>query len=418
MPEPMQSDAMRSPIDGPAVLHQLELLLASPLFNQSKRYPAFLRYVVEKTLSDDEEDLKERTIGVEVFGRQPTYDTSLDPTVRLTAAEVRKRLAQYYQQAEHAGQLQIEIRAGSYVPLFSWPQGETQTVSTPAVVAVSEPSPSEAEIAGLQPVAELPSSGGVKWAGITLLVLVILGGVGAWLVLRQRNSEPADKLFWSAVLSDPNPALIVIPDLSKSDLAPKAPESAETTILAHITNSHLVDFNDSVALSNIAAKLGKLEKHFSVRLSSETTYTDLQNGPSILVGAADNPWCLRLMEPLPFRIARRNDTLFFDILQRDKPGVHAWFVDLTQPYTSLQQDYGIVARLSDTMTGRPVLIVAGIGQNGTTAGIRLLTDPELQRVVAAAAPRNWAGRNFEIVFKTQIIQDRFGPPEIVEKAFW
>ena len=55
--------------------------------------PGLLRYVVEQTLSGNEENLKERTLGVEVFRRSPDYDTNLDPVVRLSAGEVRKRLA-------------------------------------------------------------------------------------------------------------------------------------------------------------------------------------------------------------------------------------------------------------------------------------------------------------------------------------
>src|SRR5262245_4692029 len=79
------------------ILAQLERLLANPLFRNSKRYPTLLRYVVERTLDGHPGELKERTLGVEVFGREPDYDTNLDPVVRITAAEIRKRLAQYYQ---------------------------------------------------------------------------------------------------------------------------------------------------------------------------------------------------------------------------------------------------------------------------------------------------------------------------------
>jgi hypothetical protein len=90
-------------------------------FASSKRYPQLLRYIVEQTLAGNEDDLKERTLGVEVFHRPPDYDTNLDPVVRLCAAEVRKRLAQYYQSPAHAGELRIELNPGSYIPVFSQP---------------------------------------------------------------------------------------------------------------------------------------------------------------------------------------------------------------------------------------------------------------------------------------------------------
>ena len=75
---------------------QLELLVRDDVFRSSKRSVAFLKYVVEQTLNGSAEQIKERTIGVEVFGRDPSYDTNLDHIVRTAATELRKRLASYY----------------------------------------------------------------------------------------------------------------------------------------------------------------------------------------------------------------------------------------------------------------------------------------------------------------------------------
>src|SRR3954469_22138545 len=85
------------------VREQVGRILATAPFRNSKRFPAFLRHTVEHALSSSE-GLKERTIGHEVFGRDPGYDTAQDPIVRMTAAEVRKRLGQYYQVPEHAAE--------------------------------------------------------------------------------------------------------------------------------------------------------------------------------------------------------------------------------------------------------------------------------------------------------------------------
>jgi hypothetical protein len=55
--------------------------------------------VVRKAISGHGYQLKERTIGIEAFSRPPDYDQSVDPVVRITAGEVRKRLTQYYYEA-------------------------------------------------------------------------------------------------------------------------------------------------------------------------------------------------------------------------------------------------------------------------------------------------------------------------------
>src|ERR1700760_152745 len=104
--------------DREAVLHELELILASPHFSNSKRYPALLRYIVEGTLAGKSDLLKERTLGVEVFDRPASYDTNSDTVVRYTAGEVRKRLSLYYHELDRKPLIQISLPAGSYIPEF------------------------------------------------------------------------------------------------------------------------------------------------------------------------------------------------------------------------------------------------------------------------------------------------------------
>src|SRR5580658_8310319 len=100
------------------VTQQLERTVRSRHFRNSKRYPSFLRFVVEQTLAGKTEALKERTLGTDVFARRSDYDTNADPIVRVTAGEVRKRIAQYYQESGHEHELRIDLPLGSYVPHF------------------------------------------------------------------------------------------------------------------------------------------------------------------------------------------------------------------------------------------------------------------------------------------------------------
>src|SRR5438067_6003344 len=125
---------------------QVERLLADPLFSQSKRYGAFLRHVSERALSHNQEPLTERALGVEIFGRSPNYDTDADPIVRVTASELRKRLAQYYEDPAHAGEIRVVIHKGSYVAEFVAPgarpaPAEVSVPQTTVVASVSEPEP-------------------------------------------------------------------------------------------------------------------------------------------------------------------------------------------------------------------------------------------------------------------------------------
>src|ERR1700741_3013680 len=121
---PGRQEVVEEP-NGEAVRDELDRLLASPYFNQSRRFPNFLRFVVEHALAGEADHIKERTLGIEIFGRDAGYATATDPIVRVTAAEIRKRVAQYYQDPAHKHELRISLPSGSYVPHFHWPSGDT-----------------------------------------------------------------------------------------------------------------------------------------------------------------------------------------------------------------------------------------------------------------------------------------------------
>src|SRR5437867_6516627 len=126
-------------------------------------------------LDGEGERIKERTIGIEVFGRDPDYDTNLDPIVRMTAGEIRKRLAQYYVEADHERELRIELPSGSYVPEFHLTVSKTHT-----------------------PVLSWRRSGYAKYAATLIAVCLLAGGM--WLVIGSRES--ALDMFWRPILDN------------------------------------------------------------------------------------------------------------------------------------------------------------------------------------------------------------------------
>ena len=100
----------------PALREHLNQLVESPAFKGSKRSQQFLQHIVDKALAGHGDELKERSLGVELFGRDPSYDTGEDAIVRVTASDVRKRLSQFYSSTESVHR--IDLNAGSYTPEF------------------------------------------------------------------------------------------------------------------------------------------------------------------------------------------------------------------------------------------------------------------------------------------------------------
>src|SRR5579859_5346676 len=111
------------------VRNELSELLGSSHFSNSKRYPALLSYVVEKTLAGRSDELKERLLGVEVFNRPADYDSNNDTVVRVAAGEVRRRLALIYHESAGDHEIEITLPVGSYVPEFFRINSEELVVS-------------------------------------------------------------------------------------------------------------------------------------------------------------------------------------------------------------------------------------------------------------------------------------------------
>jgi serine/threonine-protein kinase len=95
---------------------ELGRILESPVFSQASRLRRFLTYVVDQTLAGDENQLKEYTIGLEVFDRGQDFDPRLDPIVRVEAGRLRQKLLRYYQSEGHESRIRIELPKGAYVP--------------------------------------------------------------------------------------------------------------------------------------------------------------------------------------------------------------------------------------------------------------------------------------------------------------
>ena len=107
-----------SAIQAEQVRAALDRILASPGFVNSERLTKFLRYVVEATLEGHTDGLKETLLGIEVFGRKPSYDPRLDAVVRTEAVKLRARLKEYYETEGRNDRVIIDMRKGAYVPAF------------------------------------------------------------------------------------------------------------------------------------------------------------------------------------------------------------------------------------------------------------------------------------------------------------
>jgi hypothetical protein len=428
-----QNEAERS-----AVHEQLDRILSHPLFAQSKRYPGLLRFVVEQTLGGNAEHLKERLIGIEVFGRAPDYDANADPVVRVTAGEIRKRLAQYYYDPEHVDELRIELPTGAYLPQFVWP-----AESSPAAVGTDR----AAAATGLQLSAKtspdtpekLPAHHPVRvghhhYSGTTahlvVTVLMVVAALAAGLIAgywfhSPRPQAPVDHTvedFWQPLTTGTSTVTICLGEPARdtsddNDWSKPIPHTvASDPLYVHLHLSGLFALADVITLTRIEVPLLAQHKPFRVSAASEASFGELREGPVVLIGAFDNLWAMRLTRDLRFGFDSSNGTAL--IVDRKSRTRTTWATDWDQPYEKLSRDYAIVARFRDPITGQPVILVSGISEEGTEAAGELISNARDLKQLLQNAPPNWRSMNMEAVVETQVIDGHSGPPSVRAVEFW
>lgn len=353
----------------------LRELVESPAFKGSRRGQQFLQHIVEKALSGHGDELKERNLGVELFGRDPSYDTGDDAIVRVTASDVRKRLHQFYSETDSA--IRIELPAGSYAPEFRCLPGRE----------LAPPPPAQAPRRGR----------GWRLAALTgaLLVAAILT---AWLWNRHRAAEqvsPRHVLPWSVLLQDGRQIQLVLADpdvsamqeltgseISLSDYANRRylpnPEALGSDMqqalrLLRGVNVAAVDVGIALAVSRlIDASSARLKIHTarSLQLSFFNTDDDF----IILGSPRSNPWGTLFQDQLDFDFVR-DPELNREIIRnkRARSGEPLRYVPTARGWDT-GHAFAIVAFVGNPNHAGNVLLVAGTNAEGTEAAGQLVAN--------------------------------------------
>ena len=166
---------------------ELDRLLASSVFTNAGRMSRFLKFVVEQTLAGDGERLKEYVIGLEVFDRDATYDPRLDSIVRVEAARLRSKLAEYYAGEGRNDAVVLSLPKGGYAPTAAFEMRPVAANGAPvtngansAAIPADRPEP-----------APSPHSTWRRWA---LAALLVTGAATAAVVAWVPGTAPAPEL--------------------------------------------------------------------------------------------------------------------------------------------------------------------------------------------------------------------------------
>jgi hypothetical protein len=416
----------------------LSAILQSTPFHSSKQSQELLQYIVNQTLAGHLEMLKERIVGANVFNRKPDYDTNDDPIVRARAAEVRKRLALYYQTAREDSVL-ITVPSGSFKAIFKW--AGTNTVPLPPVPQHGpergqppmEPiiPPASHQVAGPGLAPSFSRLRGRRWLVLIAASLVILA-----LAIQHYFASPEERAFnqfWSPVLDNSHTVLIYIgsnavyqlsssyidayyqqhprsqtEEMGLETYIPLPPGTKVDAQDLYPAKDTFVTIGDVAATTRIVSLLVHRNKQFDVRFGNDVAFGDLREHPTILIGAHNNSWTLTMTENLRY-VFNGSDA----IVDRSDSRKH-WSTTAHE----FSEDYAIVSRVLNSKTGTTVITAAGIGHAGTRAAAEFLTNPQSISTLVRSLPKGWERKNLQIVLHTSVINQLPSAPDIVATYCW
>ncbi len=374
------------PVQGD-IRRELESVLESLEFRGSHRGQMLLRYLVENTLEGGLDRLKERTIGVELFRRNITYDTGQDAIVRVAASDLRKRLAAHYQHSDSAhaaANVRISLAPGSYIPDFELPD--------PVSPAPAEVDPPPQAVPA--PPAKPGRRGWMHWAITAGLAAICTVLAVQNISLRSTAATPNHLaiLPWSQIATPGGTVTLVAADSNFSfykslihadvslpeytdqrwlgDIAAKVPTIPGLSLMP------ITSIGDVAVAGLVGSALRMGGCSISVRSGRMVQVDDFKSDRSvILLGSAySNPWVSLVNEHLNFHI-EYDPASHKQVCKNEspRPGESPVYVGTARtPMPGV--GYAIVSLVRNLSRNGFVLIIAGTNMEGTEAAGELVTD--------------------------------------------
>jgi len=434
VPDPHAKDIPPlAPSEREQVWAAVQEILASSSFSSSSQNQSLLRYVLEHSIAGDEALLRERVIGKEVFHRPADYEPGEDPVVRIRVADLRKRLAIYYQ-AHPSASPRISIPVGGYRAAFEFlvPPKQEDAAVTPAAAIV--PVGLEPEVQVPVPAIQVVPDHPRRNRRVILTLGIVFAVVLALLGIRFYNARPhgAVQQFWSPLLTTSSPVLLSVGSnavyrLSESfsdnyvkehHLEASGMESFPTldphqtvdSIGLHAAPDSFVALGDVAAVAEITRTLTGLNKPQQIRFSNDISFAEVRSNPTISIGGFNNQMTREFTKKLRFTLTSRNR-----IDDHLNPG-QSWLLNASIDSHDTE-DYALITRLLSGNTTGPFLSLAGMGQYGTLSATDFVCDEESIKKLARLAP-NWQHQNLQVVLRIKVVDYKAVSTEIVAVHTW
>jgi hypothetical protein len=413
--------AFERKVPSPAVSDQnnlirqcLERILQSQYFRASGRSKQFLTFVVEKKLEGREDEIKERTIGIELFGRIADFETSGDSIVRVNATDVRRRLGQYYQESRETDPVQIVLPPGTYVPEFVFQE-------IPSTVA---PSAGQAGPMSLVPGRKNQHQRFQRFWWSCATAGVILAALLALMLWPHPSNFDR---FWQPVLDAPSAPVLSLPTTDTFQLEPDAMQRVSQLKpgeflplgLSNLQGFHNWHTSLPVLKAALSVALALQRKHMTplLRIGTDLSSDELRGHPIIAIGSFSNPWTKQNVAGLRFTFDRSSSDKGPPSIRDNRNPGRSWSLPSIYPKAQ-DKDYAIVTRTFDPVTRTPFVSLAGLHSFGNQIAGEFVSQDSFWNELAGRAPAGWEKMNLQVVLETNVVGTTPSSPKIVEAYFW
>jgi len=392
----------------------IERITASSSFQKSARLRDLLRFLAERTLHGQPQDLSEHAIGSAVFGKAQDYSVVEDSSVRVHVRQLRLKLHEYFDGEGRDETSIVEIPKGAYTTLFR--TVEARSAKPPVLAVVRH---------GLKFwLRALP------WA---LAALFLLTTLAAWLrhpavqlpppppwplaTLFDAGNRPvyvvvADINYGMTRLVDEQPVTLeqyLSPSYRSGEaLANAHPTAREARVMKYLSGSLLTSYADLVVVDTLLRLSGNSRDRLAIRSARELRPRDLEEGAFVFVGSpSSNPWVSYFQAKLNFqeREGVVGESLNFFENLHPKVGEQETYHGLAFTGSS-GEDYATISLLPLGNGRGSVLILQGLQQEGTeAAGLFLADASSRQKLQQALGSSDAPGQPvyFEALIRTQAV---------------
>jgi hypothetical protein len=398
-------------------LAQLERVIGSQAFHESESLRSFLSFIVNKLVAGEEDQIKEYTIAIDVFGRGSQFNPRIDSVVRVQAGRLRYKLQEYYTTEGKADKILIELPKGHYKPVFSYIE---LTNGTPKVedVAAELLKPPLAESSAIVNEAETPARAaqGSRWLVIALSIAVIALSISTgllyWANQKARNQAAANlegkieavyEEVWGDFLKSSEPTLVVIgnpivyrlanpmdPQVEKEQTILLRPE--QTSVVAEaigkdqflmnsirnntaprllLSRHEYTGVGEAIGLHYVTDLMRSSAKAVSLKQSRTASAEDLKNQNVILLGSIwVNEWTSK--QPVKESFVYSDSATILN--QEPQAGEEPEYKPRFSPGNGkLIEDYALITVKPGLSGKNTMMILAGIYSEGTQAAAEFAT---------------------------------------------